>query len=82
MLFEVEIKARIQVSVETGGEDAARRVVRDRVCNDWLLRYDEGAAKDSGHYAVKGLSGEPARARPWVGNRKVAKGEDGDEGEE
>ena len=82
MLYEVPITARIYVSVEAGGADAARRLVRDRVCNDWLLQYEEGAAKDAGHYAIKGLSADVMSAQAWIGNRNVEGHEENDDDEE
>jgi hypothetical protein len=79
MLYEVEITARIYVSVEAGGEEAARRLVQDHVCNDWLLQSESGGAKDSGHYAIKGLSGVATSTKPWIGNRKMKGGSEEDE---
>jgi hypothetical protein len=79
MIFEIEIEARIYVSIETGGEDAARRLARDHVCNDWLLRHRSGAAKDAGHFAIKGLSGEVTGTRPFGGNPNIQGEEEEDE---
>jgi hypothetical protein len=79
MLYEVEITARVYVSIEHGGEEAVQRLVRDHVCNDWLLQHRDGAANDAGHFVVKGLSGAVESVQPWIGNRRVSQKEDEDE---
>lgn len=71
MLLEVAITAHVYVSVENGADESARRLVRDHVCNGWLLQNVSGAARDGGHYTIKGLSGEVIEVKPWVGNRRV-----------
>jgi hypothetical protein len=71
MLYEVEVIARVYVSVEFGGEDAARRIVRDRVANDWLIQEREATAVDSGKYVVKGMSAAVGTVKPWIGNMRV-----------
>lgn len=71
MIYEIEIKASVYVDVELGGEDAARRLARDHVCNDWLLRSRSGTAKDAARFAIKGLSGEVTGAKVFGGNRNV-----------
>jgi len=74
--YEVEVAATIYVSVEFGGEDAARRLVRDNVCNDWILRSRELTARDAGRAVVKGMSAKVESVRPFIGNRRVTKGGD------
>jgi len=71
MVFEIEITATVYVSVEAGGEDAARKIVQDHVCNDWLLQAIEGAKAGAGHYIVKGLSGEVSGVRPFGANPRM-----------
>jgi hypothetical protein len=81
MDYLVNISADILVSVEFGAENAVRRLVRDYVCNGWLLRCTPDTAKDAGQFVVKGLSGEVARVRPFIGNRRVSKTEEGESDE-
>jgi hypothetical protein len=76
MTYEVEVASTVYVSVEFGGEEAARRLVRDHVCNDWLLRSREITARDAGRAVVKGMSAAVAEVRPFVGNRRVQGKED------
>ena len=71
MQYELEIRATILISVEFGAEDTARRLARDHVCNDWLLRYREGTAKDAGKFAIKGMSGVVVETRHPGSNPNV-----------
>lgn len=82
MTYEVEVAATIYVSVEYGGEESTRRLVRDHVCNDWLLRCRETTARDAGHAVVKGLSGKIERVGPFIGNRRVRGEHDDTESQE
>lgn len=71
MTFEVEIVGRVYVSVEFGGADSARDLVRDRVANDWLLQVAEGSAMGKGKYLVRGLSAAVGEVKPFRENRRV-----------
>lgn len=79
MDLEIEVNAVVRVSVEFGAEDAARRLARDHVANDWLLHVVDGVAKDAGHFVVKGMSAEVGAVRRFGGNPNVVM-EDEEEG--
>jgi len=76
MIYEVEVIARVYVSVEEGADDAAHRIVRDHVANGWLIGFEDGVARDAGHYIVKGLSAKVGEIRPFSGNKCVIKTEE------
>lgn len=73
MQFEVELRVSALVDVELGGAQAAERIARDHVANDWLLRHREGCAADALHFSVKGMSGEIVGSRPYIGNRRITR---------
>lgn len=75
MIFEVDVSMSVYVDVETGGAEAAKKLVRAHVANDWFLREREGAAAGIGSYVLKGEVGLVGEARPYRANRNVAMGQ-------
>jgi hypothetical protein len=71
MEFEVKVEASIFVSVEFGDVEHAKRLVRDHVANDWILRSISGAKMPIGLYSVKGLSATIREVAPFKGNPVV-----------
>lgn len=72
MIFEVPITACVYVAIDAGGPAAAKRLVRDHVLNDWLLRTREGSASDSGHFLLKGQVGTAGEPAAFRGTRLLA----------
>lgn len=72
MVYEVPITAVVYVSMDAGGPAAAKRLVRDHVLNDWLLRTREGSAPDAGHFLLKGQVGDSGEPAPFRGTRLLA----------
>ena len=82
MVFEATLTLTAYVDVDQGDELAVGDLVRDKLANGPLLFVAEGARAPVGHYLVKGMSAKVESVRPYVGNRRVMKREEGSDEED